>query len=176
MKRADLIEVIDLNKKVIAVKSKLEVHENGLFHKAFSVIIVNDNNEMLLQKRAATKYHFAGKWSNACCGHPYPKENILEAANRRVYEEIGIRLEIKELFSLSYSCFDNESGMHENEFDTVFIGKYNKSVTDFNKNEISKIIWVHKHLLQKEYKINTLNFTPWFVLILEKYFLLKINR
>src|SRR2546430_7169635 len=102
---------------------KMEVHRKGLLHRAFSIFIFNSKGEMLLQQRAANKYHNGELWTNACCSHPAPGEKILAAAKRRLKEEMGFTTHLKEAFDFTYNVsFDN--GLTEHEFDHVLIGSY----------------------------------------------------
>ncbi len=107
----------------IAAMEKLEAHQKGLLHRAFSIFIFNPAGEMLLQQRAAEKYHSAGLWTNACCSHPLPGEDTEAAAHRRLKEEMGFDTVLQKAFSFTYrTTFDN--GLTEHEFDHVFTGIY----------------------------------------------------
>src|SRR6185436_3493555 len=97
MAKAEVI-LVDEHDEPVGVMEKMEAHRKGLLHRAFSVFIFNKKGEMLLQQRAFQKYHSAGLWSNACCSHPKPGENILDAAIRRLKEEMGIETELKKMF------------------------------------------------------------------------------
>ncbi len=102
---------------------KMEAHRKALLHRAFSVFIFNGKGEMLLQQRALGKYHSPGLWTNACCSHPRPGEEVETAALRRLKEEMGIETSLKKIFDFIYRTeFDN--GLTEYEFDHVFIGDY----------------------------------------------------
>jgi isopentenyl-diphosphate delta-isomerase len=94
--------VILVNEKdqEIGKMEKQEAHEKGLLHRAFSVFIFNDQKELLLQQRALTKYHCAGLWTNTCCSHPRENETVVQAAHRRLQEEMGFDcfLEVKTSF------------------------------------------------------------------------------
>ncbi|GLU54178.1 isopentenyl-diphosphate Delta-isomerase [Dyadobacter frigoris] len=119
----DKIILIDKDDNEIGVMEKIETHRLGLLHRAFSIFLFNENGEMLLQQRALSKYHSAGLWSNACCGHPRPNELTKQAAIRRLGEELGFETNINKVFHFCYhASLDN--GLIENEFDHVFIGKY----------------------------------------------------
>src|SRR6187200_173231 len=106
---------------------KMEAHRKALLHRAFSVFIFNGKGEMLLQQRALNKYHSGGLWTNACCSHPFPGEDTLDAARRRLFEELGFATELKKIFDFTYkSPFDN--GLTEHEFDHVFVGLFEGSI------------------------------------------------
>lgn len=103
---------------------KMEAHEKGILHRAFSIFLLNDKNELLLQQRAGTKYHSGGLWTNTCCSHPMPGEDINDAANRRLKEEMGIEAELQAAFHFTYKA-NVGNGLTEHEYDHVFTGHYN---------------------------------------------------
>src|SRR5258705_9255778 len=115
--------LVNENDEQVGVMEKMEAHQKGLLHRAFSVFIFNEKGQMLLQQRAATKYHSGGKWSNACCSHPRPGEELEAAAKRRLREELGIGTTLKKIFEFSYKV-EFENGLTENELDHVFAGQY----------------------------------------------------
>ena len=128
------IILVDKHDNEIGVIEKIETHRLGLLHRAFSIFIFNEKGEMLLQKRALSKYHSGGLWSNTCCGHPRPNELTKQAAIRRLGEEFGFETSINKLFHFSYhASLDNH--LIENEFDHVFIGEYD-GVLNPNPDEI----------------------------------------
>ena len=144
---------------------KLKVHQEGKLHRAFSVFIFNSKGEWLLQKRAKSKYHSPGLWSNACCSHPHPGKNILQEAKKRLKEEMGILCALKEIFSFSYRIeFDS---LIENEIDHVFTGKFN-GVVKPNKKEADGWKWVSNKALKSDVKENPQNYTYWFKIVLDK--------
>jgi len=113
--------LVDADDNDIGTALKLPAHEHGLLHRAFSVFIVNHDGEILMQRRAAVKYHSAGRWSNTCCGHPRPGERVADAALRRLGEEMGIACELKPVEVFRYRA-DVGHGLIENEVDHLFIG------------------------------------------------------
>ncbi|MEJ7737977.1 MAG: isopentenyl-diphosphate Delta-isomerase [Chitinophagaceae bacterium] len=118
-------EVVLVNERdeEIGTMEKMAAHRYAHLHRAFSVFIFNSRGEMLLQQRSREKYHSGGLWTNACCSHPLPGEDILEAAGRRLMEEMGFKTRLKKIFHFTYkSEFDN--GLTEYEFDHVFTGVY----------------------------------------------------
>ena len=115
-----LILVDDLG-RATGVSEKLAAHRRGLRHRAFSVFIFNAAGQLLLQKRATSKYHSGGLWSNTCCGHPRPGEDTAVAARRRLREEMGIDCDLEETFHFSYDA-TMSNGLIECEFDHVFVG------------------------------------------------------
>ena len=110
--------LVDENDVQTGVMEKMQAHREGLLHRAFSVFILNHKGEMLLQKRAGNKYHSAGLWSNACCSHPAPGESTMQAATRRLQEEMGFSCELKETGSFIYAV-QFENGLIENEYDQI---------------------------------------------------------
>lgn len=151
----------------IGVMEKQEAHEKALLHRAFSVLIFNQQGEMLLQQRAAEKYHSPGLWTNACCSHPRPGEAIEAAAHRRLHEELGFDCALTYKHKFIYkAAFDN--GLTEHELDTIFTGIYNDTPV-FNTAEVAACRWVNMDALQQEMQANPEHFTVWFRLILSNY-------
>src|SRR3954470_13284590 len=118
-------QVILVNEKdqAIGTMEKMEAHRKGVLHRAFSVFIFDRHGKMLLQQRAFHKYHSGGLWTNACCSHPLPGEDIESAAHRRLYEEMGFQTPLKKIFDFTYKA-DFRNGLTEYEFDHVFTGYY----------------------------------------------------
>lgn len=132
--------LVNENDQEIGMMEKMEVHQKGFLHRAFSVFIKNNKGEILLQQRAFSKYHSAGLWSNACCSHPSPGETNILAAQRRLQEEMGFTCELKELFSFIYRC-ELENALTEHEFDHVFLGLYQQNPI-INKEEVENFKWI----------------------------------
>src|SRR5579864_2370237 len=118
------VVLVDENNAVLGYMGKLEAHKTGLLHRAISIIIFNDKGEMLIQQRGLKKYHWAGIWSNTCCSHPRKHESFQQAAERRLFEELGFRAPLKEEFHFIYKAYDEPSRLTEYEYDTVFTGSY----------------------------------------------------
>ncbi|MCS6991589.1 MAG: isopentenyl-diphosphate Delta-isomerase [Chitinophagales bacterium] len=161
-------QVILVNARGEAIGSmeKIEAHRKGLLHRAFSIFLFNRQGEMLLQRRAPSKYHFAGLWSNACCSHPRPGENTAEAAERRLREELGVEAELKEIAVIRYCFFDPSSGLTEHEMDHVFVGFCDAPLSP-DPQQTDALRWVSARELSKEMQSNPSCFTPWFRFILE---------
>ncbi len=160
--------LVDENDKAIGVMGKMEAHEKGVLHRAFSVFIFNDKGEMLLQRRALTKYHSAGLWTNTCCSHPRPEEETLDAANRRLKEEMGLETSLEHKNSFIYKTpFNN--GLTEHELDHVYIG-YTNANPQINKEEVHTYKWMSLDAIKQEVKNNPDEFTSWFKIALEKLF------
>jgi isopentenyl-diphosphate delta-isomerase len=141
------------------IMEKMEAHCRGLLHRAASVFIFNDNNELLLQKRAAGKYHSPNKWTNTCCTHPLPGETPFFSAQRRLGEEMGLVATLTEAFTFSYQA-DVGSGLIENEFDHVFFGVSNQNPSP-NPIEVSDWDWVTLEILRQKLIINPEEFSSW---------------
>jgi isopentenyl-diphosphate delta-isomerase len=151
--------------KKIGIAGKTQAHEKGFLHRAFSIFIFNDNGLMLLQKRAATKYHFAGLWTNACCSHPRPGEKVKAAANRRLHEELGFTTPLVVKDHILYSFHDEQSNLFEHEFDHILTGRYNGEIL-WSRNEVSSIRWISPDVVAQEIMSYPQRFTPWFKLIM----------
>lgn len=162
-----LIPVLDPNYNVVEHVEKLEVHQKGLLHLAFSVLIFNQKGEMLLQKRAAHKYHSPSLWTNACCGHPYPNEDIKVAASRRLQEEMNFSVALSFEYTFHYKArFAN--GLTENEVDHVFIGEYEGEISP-NSEEVEDYKYVSIEEIKEGIKKSPENYTVWFREIMKKY-------
>lgn len=144
----------------MGVMEKMEAHRQALLHRAFSVFIFNSRGEMLLQQRAAEKYHSAGLWTNACCSHPRPGEDTGEAAVRRLQEELGFTTPLEKLFEFTYrTAYDN--GLTEFEFDHVFIGTYEREISP-DRAEVSDYRYQSIRDIEAELRSAPENFTSWF--------------
>jgi isopentenyl-diphosphate delta-isomerase len=139
---------------------KMEAHEKGVLHRAFSVFIFNQEGKMLLQQRAAGKYHSAELWTNACCSHPMPGEETLDAVNRRLTEELGISVPVNKVFDFIYkSEFDN--GLTEHEFDHVFAGVFDGPVL-FNADEVKEVRFSEMETIRESLNTDPGQYTSWF--------------
>lgn len=153
------VVLVDNKDNAIGSMAKLEAHQKGLLHRAFSVFIFNSKGELLLQQRALDKYHSAGLWSNTCCSHPRLNETILDAAKRRLNEELGIACELKNVFNFTYKAnFDN--GLIEHEFDYVLFG-FSDEVPHINKQEVNDWKYISVPDLSTDLKLNATNYTAW---------------
>lgn len=140
---------------------KMEAHRKALLHRAFSVFIFNSKGEMLLQRRAAGKYHSPGLWANACCSHPRPGEDTLSAALRRLKEELGITTTLTKLFDFTYrSAYDN--GLTEFEFDHVFAGVYDDRDIRPDPSEVSDFCFRSLEDIQTDLQRSPAKYTTWF--------------
>jgi len=158
--------LVDEHDNAIGVMEKLEAHEKGLLHRAFSVFIFNVEGELLLQRRALSKYHSAGLWTNTCCSHPRPEEDILKAAERRLMEEMGMKVPLQHKTTFIYkTAFDN--GLTEHELDHVFVG-FSNDVPQINKEEVESYRYLNLEKLKNEINQNPAQFTSWFKIALER--------
>lgn len=146
----------------IGLMEKMEAHRKGLLHRAFSIFIFNKKGEMLLQQRALNKYHSGGLWTNACCSHPIPGENTLEAANRRLQEELGFYTPLTKAFHFTYRT-DFENGLIENEFDHVFTGEFGSAIK-MNENEVNDFCYKPMEEIRQLLIDQPKRFTSWFLL------------
>lgn len=156
----EFVILVDEQDREVGEAEKMQTHKFGLLHRAFSVLIYNTKGEMLLQQRAATKYHSAGLWSNACCGHPRPGEKIEDAARRRLKEELGFNCSMKFSFKFIYKAYF-ENSLKEHELDHVFTGIYDSEVLP-DKNEVQAYRWVSMENLKNEIIENHSSFSVWF--------------
>ncbi len=167
MKRENVV-LVDRNDNPIGLMPKLEAHEKGVLHRAFSVFILNRKGQLMLQRRALDKYHSPGLWTNTCCSHPRESESIIEAGLRRLKEEMGFTTPLEPMFSFIYkSKFDN--GLTEHEFDHVLLGYYDKQPF-INTIEVSEWKWMSLDKIILEIKNKPEDFTVWFKIIFERFF------
>lgn len=155
-------EVILVNERdePIGTMGKMEAHEKAILHRAFSVFIFNSKGEMLLQQRAARKYHSGGLWTNACCSHPNPGEETKQAAERRLNEELGFSTNLQQAFHFTYKApFDN--GLTEHEYDHVFTGTYNGTILP-NKDEVSDYCFKAMDEIKNSLQTHPQKYTAWF--------------
>ncbi len=159
--------LVDENDQEVGLMEKMEAHQKGLLHRAFSVLVFNDNGELLLQKRAFGKYHSEGLWTNTCCSHPFPGESILEAGKRRLFEEMGFTCELSEVFSFIYNA-ELENGLIEHELDHVLIG-FSDETPHLNLEEVSAFKWMSVDEIKADMKENPLQYTAWFRILIEEH-------
>lgn len=160
--------LVDEKDQQIGLMGKMEAHEKALLHRAFSVFIMNDKGELMLQQRAAEKYHSPLLWANTCCSHQRDGESNINAGMRRLQEEMGFVTELKEVFSFIYKApFDN--GLTEHELDHVMVGNYN-DVPAINKEEVESYKWMTPEAVKEDMKLQPEIYTAWFIIIFEKFY------
>ena len=158
--------LVDENDQAIGLMEKIEAHEKALLHRAFSVFIFNKKGELMLQQRAASKYHSPLLWTNTCCSHQRDGESNVEAGRRRLQEEMGFVTEIKEVFSFIYKApFDN--GLTEHELDHVMVGSY-EAAPSLNKEEVEAYKWMTLEAVKLDIAQNPTIYTEWFKIIFDK--------
>ena len=165
---ANYVILVDENDNDIGVEEKIIAHQKKMLHRAFSIFLFNDNYEILLQKRAPNKYHSGNLWTNTCCSHPLRKISLIESAQMRLIEEMGIETNLKKIFSFIYET-EFENGLHEHEFDHVLFGKFNGKPI-LNPNEAVDYKWISISELQNEIEINPNKFTVWLKIMVKNYF------
>jgi isopentenyl-diphosphate delta-isomerase len=152
----------------IGYMEKMEAHEKGLLHRAFSVLIFNSNGELLLQQRSLNKYHSPGLWTNTCCSHPRPNEVTLSAALRRMKEEMGLSVPLKEIFHFTYRA-ELEHGLIEHEIDHVFIG-FTDDHPQLNSSEAMNFDWQSLTEIKQSLHNKPEKYTAWFQLLLTEHY------
>ena len=159
MKQQDVILVTPLDEEM-GYMEKMEAHQKGLLHRAFSVFIFDREGRMLLQQRAAQKYHGGLLWTNACCSHPYPNEHVKDAAERRLREELGFSIELNKILSFTYKA-EVENNLIEHEYDHVFAGEYEGEIKP-NRDEVAEHAYFGMEEIAKLIEEKPANFTTWF--------------
>lgn len=157
------VVLVDENDAELGVEEKMRAHEKGLLHRAFSVFVFNEKNELLIQKRANQKYHSGGLWTNTCCSHPFPKEDIHQAAGRRLNEEMGFTTDLIYLTNFIYKA-EVGNQLIEHEFDHVFYGYYEGKI-NINKDEVEDYKYVSLAFLEDDIRQNANHYTVWFKII-----------
>lgn len=166
--KEELVILVDEQDNEIGVMPKMEAHEKAVLHRAFSVFVLNDQNEVMLQQRALHKYHSPGLWTNTCCSHQRQGETNIEAGTRRLQEEMGFVVPLKETVSFIYKApFDN--GLTEHELDHVMLGYSNEDPV-INPDEVASWKWMPIAGVKKDMEIHPEIYTAWFKIIFEKFY------
>ena len=160
------VVLVDKEDFQLGLMPKLEAHRKGVLHRAFSVFVFNSSKLLLMQKRSSLKYHSPGLWTNTCCSHQRDGESTVDAAKRRLNEEMGLNVDLKETFSFIYKA-NLENGLIEHEFDHVLVG-----FTDFNPkintNEVEDWKWIDMSFLELDLDKNPNFYTEWFKIIFKR--------
>lgn len=159
--------LVDANGAFLGLMPKGQVHLEGVLHKAFSVFVFNSSGELLLQQRAATKYHSPLLWTNTCCSHQRRGETNIQAGERRLREEMGIRIPLEEVTSFIYKT-TLENGLIEHEFDYILRGVYDGEPA-INREEVAAWKWMAPTAAEADVKRHPERYTAWFKIIFEKY-------
>jgi isopentenyl-diphosphate delta-isomerase len=160
--------LVNTDDEQIGLMPKLEAHEKAVLHRAFSVFILNSKNEIMLQQRAHQKYHSPLLWTNTCCSHQRDGETNIGAGSRRLFEEMGFKTELKELFHFIYKApFDN--GLTEHELDHVMIGYYEESPL-INPEEVEGWKWMAIDEVRNDMQAHPHIYTVWFKIIFDEFY------
>ena len=166
--KIEKVLLVNPQDEVIGTMEKMEAHEKALLHRAFSVFVLNKNGEIMMQKRAAHKYHSPMLWTNTCCSHQREGESNIAAGKRRLQEEMGFQVDLKELFSFIYTApFDN--GLTEHELDHVMIGYY-QDAPIINTEEVDSWKWMSLEAVVVDLEKNPSDYTAWFTIIFKKFY------
>ncbi|MEO5590218.1 MAG: isopentenyl-diphosphate Delta-isomerase [Gemmatimonadaceae bacterium] len=152
--------LVDASDNAIGTAGKMEAHLNGALHRAFSIFIMDSDGRMLLQRRASGKYHTPGLWSNTCCGHPRPGEDVAVAARRRLGEEMGFQCALVRRYGFVYTA-ELENGLGEHEYDHVFVGTF-EGVPQPDELEVSDWKWDSPAAIASAMDLRPADYTPWF--------------
>jgi isopentenyl-diphosphate delta-isomerase len=162
--------LVDENDHEIGVCEKIAAHENGgRLHRAFSVFVFHPDGRLMLQQRALAKYHFGGLWTNTCCSHPRPGETSEAAATRRLQEEMGFVVALREAGTFLYRATDAKTGLTEHEYDHIFVGTFDGE-PNLNPGEVMAWEWRTIAEIQCDLTAHPERFTPWFPLALRAAF------
>jgi isopentenyl-diphosphate Delta-isomerase len=166
--KEDSVILVNENDEQIGLMPKLEAHQKAVLHRAFSVFVLNEKNEIMLQQRAHQKYHSPLLWTNTCCSHQREGETNIQAGTRRLYEEMGFETDLKELFHFIYKApFDN--GLTEHELDHVMIG-YSNDEPKINTEEVESWKWMSIEDVAKDMKLHPEIYTVWFKIIFDEFY------
>jgi isopentenyl-diphosphate delta-isomerase len=160
----EAVILVDEHDNAIGEMEKLEAHLQGVLHRAFSILLFNDKGEVLLQKRSLSKYHSGGLWSNTCCSHPLPQEDVIHAGNRKLQQEMGIQADLDFAYKFIYKV-DLGNGLTEYEMDHVLIGFYN-GTPNINEDEVAEWKYCNLQTLKADMSTHPHLYTHWFQLII----------
>jgi len=164
----DFVILVNKSDKKIGLMPKMEAHEKGVLHRAFSVFIFNNKRQLLLQKRNLNKYHSPGLWTNTCCSHQRDGESNINAGIRRLQDEMGFKTDLKEIGSFIYKVkFDN--GLIEHELDYILVGEYENDVEP-NPQEVDDWKWIGLEEINNDIKTNPEEYTEWFKIIMDNHY------
>ena len=166
--KEEKVVLVDKKDNPIGTMSKIKAHKEAVLHRAFSVFILNQKGELMLQKRALHKYHSPGLWTNTCCSHQRKGEDNITAGKRRLKEEMGFSTPLETLFSFIYKA-PFENGLTEHELDHVLLGYYEKS-PKINLDEVAEWRWMDLESVAKSIKEIPDDFTVWFKIIFERFY------
>ncbi len=162
------VVLVDANDNAIGQMEKIEAHVKGVLHRAFSIFLINSEGKLLLQQRALTKYHSPGLWTNTCCSHQRLGEDSLAAANRRLFEEMGMTAKLHEAFTFVYQA-DMGNGLIEHELDHVIIG-YTDKEPKINLEEVAEWSWKDVDFLKADLVNRPDRYTAWFKIVFDQFY------
>ena len=167
---SDHVILVDMNDKALGSQEKLQAHKQGNLHRAFSILVFNSKNELLIHQREKSKYHCGGLWTNTCCSHPQPGEDTETAAHRRLQEEMGFTCKLEKQFTFIYKeLFGN--GLTEHELDHVFFGQFD-GIAETNiqpdPKEVMDYKWISMDKLRKDMQAHPEKYTTWFKEIVKR--------
>jgi len=171
----EFVILVNEQDEPIGLMEKMEAHQKAVLHRAFSVFVFNKQNELMLQQRAADKYHSPLLWTNTCCSHQRDGETNTQAGLRRLEEEMGFTCNLEEVFSFIYKApFDN--GLTEHELDHVMIGYYNQA-PKINPIEVASFKWMPLEAIKNDLLVHPELYTEWFKIIFKEFYshLDKVN-
>jgi isopentenyl-diphosphate delta-isomerase len=154
------VVLVDPEDRPLGTMEKMEAHRQGVLHRAFSVFVFNSKGDLLLHRRALDKYHSGGLWTNTCCSHPRPEETVVEAAQRRLVEEMGMRCQLEPKFSFVYRA-DLDHGMIEHELDHVLVG-YSDVPPEPNPEEVCETRYMPVREVEADIAAHPDRYTAWF--------------
>lgn len=165
--KEELVVLVNDKDEKVGLMPKMEAHEKGKLHRAFSIFIFNDKGQMLLQQRALHKYHTPGEWANTCCSHQRDMETSLEAGKRRLQEEMGFVTDLSFIKSFIYKAnFDN--GLTEHELDHIMVGHYNHDPV-INPEEVAAFVWKTIPEILVDIELHPTKYTAWFKIIMSEH-------
>ena len=163
----ELVVLVDEQDNEIGLMPKMEAHEKAVLHRAFSVFVLNEKGELMLQQRAGSKYHSPLLWTNTCCSHQRSGETSLSAGKRRLMEEMGFVTDLKELFTFIYKA-PFENGLTEHELDHVLLGYYEQD-PDINREEVQDWKWMSIQEIAEDMKASPESYTAWFRIVFNRF-------
>ena len=160
------VVLVNAHDEPSSVMEKMEAHQQGVLHRAFSIFIFNESGNMLLQQRAEKKYHSAGLWTNACCSHPFPGEETEHAAHRRLKEELGFDTILYKAFDFTYKA-QLDNGLTEHEYDHVYLGKYDGLIVP-DLEEVQHHCYTPMEIIRNNLRSHSKQYTAWFKIAFPK--------
>lgn len=166
--KEEMVVLVNEKDEQVGLMPKLEAHEKAVLHRAFSVFVFNDAGELMMQQRALSKYHSPGLWTNTCCSHQRDGESNIEAGKRRLEEEMGFQVPLKEVTWFIYKApFDN--GLTEHELDHIMVGQFNGEA-QINQDEVAAWKWMPLEAVKQDIENKPELYTAWFKIIFDKYY------